>query len=117
MPTVTAEAAGSSPVVPAIHSQRVVFIALKPMRVRNGCILAPFCTLFVDLNRFRHKTVTFALRDRDLSIGDAAGVQRIVPGDVKVWIGGGQPVSGPGQSPPAGTETQFRITSAATLPE
>jgi beta-glucosidase len=63
------------------------------------------------------KTVTFALRDRDLSTVDAAGVRRIVPGDVRVWIGGGQPVVGPGQSPSAGAETQFRITSAATLPE
>ena len=63
------------------------------------------------------KTVTFTLRDRDLSIVDTAGVRRILPGDVKVWIGGGQPVAGLGESPSAGVETQFRITSAATLPQ
>jgi beta-glucosidase len=63
------------------------------------------------------KTVNFALRDRDCSIVDSAGVRRIMPGEVRVWIGGGQPVAGPGQSPSAGTETRFRITSAATLPD
>jgi beta-glucosidase len=62
------------------------------------------------------QTVTFPLHDRDLSIVDADGVRRITPGEVKVWIGGGQPVSGPGQSPSAGLEAGFRITSAATLP-
>ena len=63
------------------------------------------------------KTVSFSLHDRELSIVDAAGVRRIVPGEVKVWIGGGQPVAGPGQTPGAGMKTGFRITSAATLPD
>jgi beta-glucosidase len=63
------------------------------------------------------KTVTFSLRDRDLSVVDESGVRRIVPGDVKVWIGGGQPIAGSGQLASAGAETQFRITSAATLPD
>ena len=63
------------------------------------------------------KTVGFSLHDRELSIVDAAGVRRIIPGEVKVWIGGGQPVAGPGQTPGAGMKTGFRITSAATLPD
>src|SRR5438445_4602649 len=63
------------------------------------------------------KVVSFSLHDRDLSVVDAAGVRRTVPGDVKVWIGGGQPVTGPEGIPSAGTETGFQITSAATLPE
>jgi len=61
------------------------------------------------------KTVTFSLRDRDLSVVDAAGVRRIVGGEVKVWMGGGQPVTG--QAPSAGLGTAFRITSEATLPD
>src|SRR5439155_26155303 len=60
--------------------------------------------------------VTFPLHDRELSIVDADGMRRISPGEVKVWIGGGQPVSGPGQSPSVGLETGFHITSSATLP-
>jgi len=62
------------------------------------------------------KTVTFSLRDRDLSIVDESGVRRIIPGDIKVWVGGGQPVTGRAQPPSAGAETKFRLTSAATLP-
>ena len=63
------------------------------------------------------KVVNFTLRDRDLSIVDREGIRRIVPGDVKVWIGGGQPVAGSGQAPSSGVETEFQITSAATLPD
>lgn len=72
----------------------------------------------VKLQSGAHETVSFSLRGRDLSIVDASGVRRIVPGEVKVWIGGGQPVAGPGQAPTAaGVETGFRITGAATLAE
>jgi beta-glucosidase len=68
-------------------------------------------------NAGESKTVKFSLRDRDLSIVDAQGIRRIVPGEVKVWIGGGQPVAGPGQAPGSGAETSFRIAFAVTLPE
>jgi len=63
------------------------------------------------------KTATFSLHDRDLSVVDGTGVRRILPGEVKVWIGGGEPVSGPEQSSSAVVQTGFRISSAATLPE
>ena len=63
------------------------------------------------------QTVSFTLHDRDLSLVDANGVRRIVPGQVDVWIGGGQPVSGPGQPPSQGVTAKFTITSAATLDE
>jgi beta-glucosidase len=61
------------------------------------------------------KTVKFTLRDRDLSIVDEAGVRRIVPGAVDVWIGGGQPIAGPGQPQTKGVRITFEITSSATL--
>jgi hypothetical protein len=51
---VTAEAAGSSPVVPAIHSKRVVAISLKPTRVQKGAFLHPFCTHFRQLESLSH---------------------------------------------------------------
>jgi beta-glucosidase len=71
----------------------------------------------VHLEAGSSKVVRFSLRDRDLSIVDAGGVRCIIPGEVKVWIGGGQPVAGPGQAPAPGVETKFQITSAATLPQ
>jgi beta-glucosidase len=61
------------------------------------------------------QTVNFTLRSRDLSLVDENGVRRILPGAVDLWLGGGQPISGPGQSPTNGVRTSFTITSAATL--
>src|SRR5437667_20425 len=63
------------------------------------------------------QTVSFTLHDRDLSLVDDNGVRRVVPGPVEVWIGGGQPVSGPGQPPTEGVSAKFTISSAAALDE
>jgi len=61
-------------------------------------------------------TVSFALRDRALSIVQETGERRIVPGPIEVWVGGGQPVGPAGRSASAGGQTEFSIVSAATLP-
>ena len=58
----------------------------------------------------------FPLRDRGLSIVDPEGVRRIVPGEVRIWMGGGQPGARDGLPQTSGVATQFRITTAATLP-
>ena len=70
----------------------------------------------IHLTRGQKKTVSFTIRDRDLSVVDESGKHRIVPGTVKVWIGGGQPVARAGLPKTAGAETEFTITSEATLP-
>ena len=69
----------------------------------------------IHLDAAASKTVDFTLRDRDLSIVDEAGARRVVPGAVDVWIGGGQPIAGPGQPQTKGARTSFEITSSATL--
>jgi len=71
----------------------------------------------IHLQAGEKKAVAFALRDRDLGIVDANGQHRIAPGQVDVWVGGGQPVSRGGSAQPAGLKTQFTITSGATLPD
>ena len=71
----------------------------------------------IHLNRGEKRTVKFVLRDRDLSIVDAAGKHRILPGKVEAWIGGGQPVSTSSLAKPAGAAARFTITSEATLPD
>lgn len=71
----------------------------------------------IHLDKGEKKTVLFTLRPRDLSIVDESGKHRIVPGRVDVWVGGAQPVSRKGLTPPAGMKTQFAITSGATLPD
>jgi beta-glucosidase len=65
----------------------------------------------IHLARGETQRVRFTLRDRDLSIVDPQGVRRTMPGDVNLWIGGGQP-GGEAPSVPA----HFRIVTAATWP-
>jgi len=71
----------------------------------------------VHLGPGQQTEVTFTLANRQLGIVDEAGNPRVVPGQVRVWLGGGQPVSRAGLPRTAGAETQFNITSGATLPE
>ena len=63
------------------------------------------------------KMVTFTLRDRDLSVVDAQGKRAVVPGAVRFWVGGGQPVAREGLVKAAGVEGTFSLTSSKELPE
>jgi beta-glucosidase len=63
------------------------------------------------------KTVTFTLHDRNLSVVDSEGKRRVMKGDVKVWIGGGQPAAAGEKLASEGVSTQFKITSENTLPD
>jgi beta-glucosidase len=69
----------------------------------------------IHLDAGASQTVDFTLRDRDLSVVDESGIRRVVPGAVDVWIGGGQPVTGPGRLQTQGVRTTLTITSGATL--
>ena len=71
----------------------------------------------IHLEAAASQTVSFTLRDRDLSIVDESGIRKVLPGSVDIWIGGGQPGAGPGQSETRGARTTFTISSGATLPE
>jgi beta-glucosidase len=71
----------------------------------------------IHLDPGQQKTVSFKLMNRQLSVVSEAGKHVVVPGKVQVWVGGGQPLSGGGLAKTAGTETQFRITGEATLPD
>jgi beta-glucosidase len=62
--------------------------------------------------------VEFELSARDVSTVDAAGVRRLVPGDVAVWIGGGQPAHlRDGLTEPPGVSTSFHLAGALVLPD
>ena len=71
----------------------------------------------VHLRPGEKQSVSFELRDRDLSTVDAAGNRRVVAGDVKLWIGGGQPVARAGLTAPAKVAGLFTIGSSAELPK
>src|SRR5437899_740758 len=63
----------------------------------GGVVGAPLRALAgfrrVHLDRGQKETVSFTLRDRDLSVVDESGKRRIIPGTVQAWVGGGQPIS------------------------
>jgi beta-glucosidase len=61
--------------------------------------------------------VEFELNSRDISTVDAAGVRRVVPGDVDVWVGGGQPRVRGELTESAGVGTTFHLANAVVVPE
>lgn len=71
----------------------------------------------IHLARGQTRTLTFKIRDRDLSVVEPDGQRRIVSGTVKAWIGGGQPPAAAKKLAGDGVSAQFRITSERTLAE
>ena len=70
----------------------------------------------VHFDRGEKKTVSFTVRDRELSLVDEAGRHRIIPGRVAIWIGGGQPNERSTLPKTPGVFSQFAITQEAMLP-
>jgi beta-glucosidase len=62
------------------------------------------------------ETVKITVPNRNLSIVDPEGVRKIVPGEVQVWVGDGQPVTRNGLAKAAGVSGSIRIEGEATLP-
>jgi len=101
----------------AIAGDEVVELYVSHPGVEGAPIRALEGFTRVHLDRGEQKTVTFTLRDRQLSLVDDSGKCHILPGQVDIWIGGGQPVGGRGQGIPPGARTQLRITTEADLPD
>src|SRR5439155_17038912 len=97
----------------SIAGDEVVQIYLSHPDVDGAPIRALAGFQRIHLDGGASKTVEFKLRERDLSVVDEAGVRRIVPGAVDVWVGGGQPIAGPGQPQTKGERATFKITSGA----
>ncbi len=77
--------------------------------------LAGFKRVHVNAGETAH--VQVPVPNRNLSIVDPEGVRKIVPGEVQVWVGGGQPVAREGLAKPAGISGSVKIEGEATLPE
>jgi beta-glucosidase len=111
--TISVDVANSGPVA----GDEVVQLYLTHAGLRGAPLRALKGFQRIHLERGEKKTVALTLHDRDLSIVDDSGKHRIIPGQVDVWVGGGQPVSRQGLSSLAGVKAQFAITSSATLPD
>lgn len=101
----------------AMAGDEVVELYVSHPGVEGASIRALQGFTRVHLDRGEQKTVTFTLRGRQLSLVDDLGKRHILPGQVDIWIGGGQPVGGRGQGIPPGARLQFRITTQADLPD
>jgi beta-glucosidase len=64
------------------------------------------------------RTVEFELSNRDVSVVDATGARRVVPGEVDVWVGGGQPHAARASlAELPGVSTSFHLVNAVALPD
>ena len=93
----------------SVAGEEVVQLYVSPER-RD----APFRSLKgferVHLGPGAERTVDFQLDPRDLAFADANGVMRVVPGEYRIWVGGGQP----GTVAP-GMAAKFRMSGELTL--
>jgi beta-glucosidase len=76
--------------------------------------LAGFYRVHVEPDATAHVQIT--VPNRQLSIVDRDGTRKIVPGDLQVWVGGGQPVTREGAKT-AGVSGSVKITGEAVLPK
>lgn len=101
----------------AVSSDEVVQLYLS----HRGVALAPIRELKgfrrIHLEPQATRTVDFELNSRDVSVVDAAGVRRIIPGDVQAWVGGGQPQARAGLPKVPGASTTFHLAAATALPD
>ncbi|MDB5671839.1 MAG: glucan 1,4-alpha-glucosidase, partial [Alphaproteobacteria bacterium] len=70
----------------------------------------------IHLVRGETRTITFQLDPRALSIVDPAGARMVVPGEVEIWVGGGQPVARPGLPRATGAAARFTVRGTSRLP-
>jgi beta-glucosidase len=77
--------------------------------------LAGFRRVHVDSGQTQTAQIT--IPNRNLSIVDQSGTRRMVPGQVQVWVGGGQPVTRTGMAKAAGISGTVTIEGEAVLPK
>jgi len=70
----------------------------------------------VTLEAGEAQTVHIPIEVRQFSTVDESGNRKLVPGEVHVWVGGGQPVERPGLARPAGVSGKLSIAVEETLP-
>ena len=101
----------------SIPGDEVVELYISHPQVEGSPIRALAAFKRIHLAANASQSVTFQLHDRELSTVDAAGTRRIDAGPVEIWLGPGQPITGPNQSASQGLPATFSITSTATLPD
>ena len=65
----------------------------------------------------RTAKVRIEIPNRQLSVVERDGTRKIVPGELQVWIGGGQPVAREGLPKTAGISGSVKLNGEAILPK
>ena len=71
----------------------------------------------VNLQPGELKTIAIPITNRGLSIVTPQGTRKIVPGELSVWVGDGQPAARPGLARAAGLAGTVSVRTESVLPE
>jgi beta-glucosidase len=71
----------------------------------------------LSLNPGENKSVSIQVPNRNLSVITSDGTRKIVPGDLQIWVGDGQPVTRAGLTKAAGVTGSVTIQGSAILPK
>ena len=101
----------------AMASDEVVEVYLTHPGVAGAPLraLAGFKRVHIDAGQ--SQTVRIEILNRNLSVVDPDGARKIIPGELHVWVGGGQPVAREGLNKPAGISGSVKIEGEAVLPK
>jgi beta-glucosidase len=100
-----------------IASDEVVEVYLTHPGVAGAPIRSLAGLRRVHLEAGQTQPVHIEIPNRNLSVVDPGGTRRIVPGDLQVWVGDGQPLSRPGLPRAAGISSSVKIEDLALLPK
>ena len=100
-----------------VAGDEVVEVYLTHPGVEGAPIRALAGIRRVSLNPGETKSLAIPIPNRNLSVVALDGVRKIVPGELQVWVGDGQPATRAGLPKAEGVAGSVSIKDAATLPK
>jgi beta-glucosidase len=100
-----------------VASDEVVELYLSHPGVDGAPIRALAGMLRVRLNPGETKSEAIQIPNRNLSLATPDGTRRIVPGEIQIWVGDGQPVARAGLAKAAGIAGSVAIEGSTILPK
>jgi beta-glucosidase len=92
-----------------------VYVTHPSVEAAPARALAGFKRIRVTPGATEHVQIT--VTNRQLSVVDGDGTRKVVPGELQVWVGEGQPATRDGLAKTAGLEGTVKISGEAVLPK
>jgi beta-glucosidase len=92
-----------------------VYVTHPSVEAAPARALAGFKRIRVTPGATEHVQIT--VTNRQLSVVDGDGTRKVVPGELQVWVGEGQPATRDGLAKTAGVEGTVKISGEAVLPK